>query len=213
MHGRSFVFSLGFHEDFVIRRLSSLAARKGEEIVLFTGSPVVPGTRRAYTSLLDYCTRVGLEAPRLVELPLSDAPQAVSTAVRVVSGLREPIVADLGGGMRAVVVAVLLALMTSGKAFELYVSSEGGEAEELRIPAGVARALSSLSAEKREILSVIARSEGCTAEFIAGRTGKALKTVRNHLSELKRMSLVASTGRRGGYKLTSWGRAVLGRYE
>jgi len=115
--------------------------------------------------------------------------------------------------MRAVVVVVLLALLTSGRAFELYVSSEGGEAEELRIPAGVARALSSLSAEKREILSVIARSEGCTAEFVAGRTGKSLKTVRNHLSELKKMSLISSTGRRGGYKLTSWGRAVLGRYE
>ena len=101
MRGRSFVFSLGFHEDFVIRRLSDLAARRGEGVVLFTGSPVAPGTRRAFTSLVDYCTRVGLDAPRLVELPLSDAPRAVSTAVRVVSSLPEPIVADLGGGMRA----------------------------------------------------------------------------------------------------------------
>jgi len=210
---RSFVFTLGFHEDFVIRRLSNLAARGGEEIVLFTGSPIVSGTRRAHASLIDYCTKVGLSTPQLVELPLSDSSLAVSKARHVVGGLPEPIIADLSGGMRAVVIAVLIALFTSGKVFELFVSPESGEAEELWIPAGVARALSSLSSEKREILSFIARNEYCDAEAIAHRLGRSSKTVRNHLSELKKMGLVASQGRRGGLKLTSWGKAILGIYE
>jgi CRISPR-associated protein Csa3 len=210
---RSFVFSLGFHEDFVIRRLSRLAARGGEDVVLFTGSPVVAGTRRAHASLIEYCTRVGLSTPRLVELPLSDSSLAVSRARSVINGLSEPIIADLGGGMRAVIVAVLIALFTSDKVFELYVSSESGEAEELHIPSGVTRALSSLSSEKMEILNFIAKNEYSNADTIAYRLGKSSKTVRNHLAVLKKMGLVVSHGRKGGLKLTSWGKAILGLNE
>jgi len=38
---RSFVFTLGFHEDFILRRLSRKAAQPCEKVLVLTASPVV----------------------------------------------------------------------------------------------------------------------------------------------------------------------------
>ncbi|RLE84289.1 MAG: hypothetical protein DRJ67_10795 [Thermoprotei archaeon] len=39
---------------------------------------------------------------------------------------------------------------------------------------------------------------------------KSPKTIRNHLTELKKMGLVASSGRGAPLRLTTWGRALAG---
>ncbi|MEM1909917.1 MAG: hypothetical protein QXT79_11130 [Thermofilaceae archaeon] len=38
---RSFVFTLGFHKDFILRRLSRKAAQPCEKVPVLTASPVV----------------------------------------------------------------------------------------------------------------------------------------------------------------------------
>ncbi|MEM4853543.1 MAG: hypothetical protein QXQ60_08240 [Thermofilum sp.] len=38
---RSFVFTLGFHEDFILQRLSRKAAQPCEKVPVLTASPVV----------------------------------------------------------------------------------------------------------------------------------------------------------------------------
>ncbi len=65
---------------------------------MFTAAPVVPGVRRAYASLVEYCERLGLERPSLVELDLRETPAALLEARRALSGLEGPVVADLGAG-------------------------------------------------------------------------------------------------------------------
>ncbi|MEM3943499.1 MAG: CRISPR-associated CARF protein Csa3 [Thermofilaceae archaeon] len=206
---RSFVFALGFHEDFVLRRLSRKAAQPGERILVVTASPVVGGVKSAFGSLAEQCSRLGLAEPELVALDLSDEARALAELVSRVRELEEPVVADLSGGMRVLCILILLALLVSGKRFELYVVAEGGGAE-LHLPVGVTKALSGLSREKIEILREIARSPGVTAEGLARRLGKTLKTVRNHLSELKRMGLVAARGRGAPLELTRWGAVLAG---
>ncbi|MEM1848705.1 MAG: CRISPR-associated CARF protein Csa3 [Thermofilaceae archaeon] len=207
---RSFVFTLGFHEDFILQRLSRKAAQPGERVLVLTASPVVGGVRSAFNSLVEQCGRLGLGAPELVALDLTDEAWALAELINRLRGLEEPIVADLSGGMRALCVLALLALLLSGRRFELYVVAEGGEAGELHLPAGVARALSSLSREKVEILREIARSPGVSVEVLARRLGRSLKTVRNHLSELKSMGLVSSRGRGAPLELTRWGLVLAG---
>ena len=65
---RSFVFMLGFHEDFAIRRLASKAAQRGEPILVLTAKPAVGAVQKAYSLLRELCRRVGLEEPSLAEL-------------------------------------------------------------------------------------------------------------------------------------------------
>jgi len=207
---RSFVFTLGFHEDFILRRLSRKAARPDERVLVVTASPVVGGVLSAFGSLAAQCKRLGFGEPELLALDLSDEAGALSLLVSRFGGLGEPIVADLSGGMRVVCVLTLLALLLSDRRFELYVIPESGEAAELHIPAGVTRAFAGLSREKREILREIAARPGVPVEPLARRLGRSPKTVRNHLSELKAMGLVASRGRGAPLELTRWGRVLAG---
>jgi CRISPR-associated protein Csa3 len=206
---RSFVFTLGFHEDFAIRRLTSKAAQKGEPILVFTAKPAVGAVQKAYNSLREFCRRVGLEEPSLTELDLSDGPRALVEARNLMGQLPGLLVVDVSGGVRALVVVTMLALLALGRDYELYAASETGTGFELHLPAGVAKALSRLSEEKRLILAELAKSPGLTVEGLAKRLKRAPKTVRNHVAELKKAGLVAARGR-GELELTSWGRAVAG---
>jgi len=97
---RSFVFTLGFHEDFAIRRLASKAARRGEPILVLTAKPAVGAVQKAFNSLREFCLRVGLEEPRLAELDLSDGARALVEARTLIGQLPGLIVADVSGGSR-----------------------------------------------------------------------------------------------------------------
>lgn len=205
---RSFVFTLGFHEDFILRRLTSKAAQPGEPILVFTAKPAAGAVVRAFTSLQSFCSRVNLSEPELVELDISDEARALVEVKSRVELLPTPIIVDLSGGMRVLVVLTLLALMASRREFELYVVPETGMGGEFHMPRGVTRALSGLSREKLAILSEIARRPGVSAELIARRLGRSLKTIRNHLWELKRMGLVVSRGRGAPLRLSRWGEAL-----
>ncbi len=207
---RTFVFTLGFHEDYIMRRLSGKSAQRGERILVFTVKPVIQSVRNAFRSLEGFCERVGFERPELVELDLQDTAAAVSAALRVISGVDGLVVADLGGGMRPLGVVVFLALLASKVDFELYVSGEGSDVLEIYVPRGVLRALRGLSEEKLEILRIIGESPGTSVTGIAERLKRNVKTIRNHLSELKSMGLVASRGRGAPLTLTGWGYALVG---
>ena len=128
----------------------------------------------------------------------------------VVARLPEPVVAELGGGMRYLLVVVFTALLLEHKSFELYVAHEGG-ASELYMPSGVLRALRGLSEEKMKLLKAIAARPGSSVETLARMLDKSPKTIRNHLTELKKMGLVASSGRGAPLRLTTWGKALAGR--
>jgi len=202
---RSFLFTLGFHEDFIIRRLSFCSARRGEDIYVFVNKPVVGGVVKAFDSLSFYCRRIGLSIPRMIELDLSDPANALIYACKVISKIPTPVVVELGGGMRSLVILVFLAVLNSCRDFELYVSVEGTEDIEIHFPRGFTKALKGLSFEKRMILSTMHRFGRIRVEDLARVLGKPVKTVRNHLSELKRMGLVVSSGKGAPLRLTRWG--------
>lgn len=56
----------------------------------------------------------------------------------------------------------------------------------------------------------IAKNPGISVEGLARRLGKPAKTVKNHLSELKSMGLVASHGRGAPLEVTRWGAVLVG---
>jgi len=51
----SYIFTLGFHEDFIIRRLMNSKASKGERIIVFTVSPVSGASEKAFKNLEAFC--------------------------------------------------------------------------------------------------------------------------------------------------------------
>lgn len=206
---RVFVFSLGFHEDFALRRLHSHGASGGDRIVAVTLDPVVGGVARAFESIRTMASRLGLAEPVLLRVPGGDLARAVAMVAGAVRSGGGYVVADVTGGPRFAGLAVLLGVVFSGVDGEVWVQSEAGGGWEARVPLGVLRLLRQpLSPEKRRLLEFFAANPGCRPEDAAAELGVAPKTVLNHLSELKRLGLVAQRGRGGGVYVTEWGAAL-----
>ncbi len=203
-----YLFTLGFHADHAIRRL--LKARDIESIVIVTGKPMVRAVSQAYSEIVAVCEKAGLPTPKLIELPIDDPGTAVYLVYREVRGYQH-IVADLSGGMRPVVVLTLLALSlaTTSSFVEIYVAGEREDLPETKLVLNLITNLvsRSLSEEKLKILEILWKTPGVSQHDIAQIIGRSDRTVRAHLSELKKLDLVENRG--GTLHPTQWTRLAL----
>ncbi len=202
-----YVFTLGFHADHAIRRLSR--ARDVEAIVVVTARPVVRAVQNAFLEISAFCDKARYPIPRLVDVPLDDAASAVYTIVRSVEGARH-VVADLSGGIRIVTVLALVAMMVVSRYsyVEVYVSGEREDAPEIRVPmlALQGLVLGGLSGEKHAILELLQKHGTLSVADIARILGRSERTIRAHLAELRRYELVEGGER---VSISSWGRLLV----
>jgi len=204
----SYIFTLGFHEDFIIRRLMSSKTSKGERIIVFTVSPVSGASEKAFKNLEAFCATTGLSRPELVEIKVSGREfiEIVYDIISVLKDLEEPIIADLSGGMRILVIATYIGVEMSRKRSIVYVAQESGQGEEYKIDIEEMRILSKeYSEEKMRILKEIAENPGTTIREIAEKIKRSEKTVTTHINDLKKDRLVTSKGRTQNLYITKLG--------
>ena len=202
---KSYVFTLGFHEDFAERRLYVTKANRKDVIVLFTCKPAVGAVLRAYEGLKLRITSLGLKTPKLVEINCENPAEAISEARKIIRQLPEPIIADLSGGMRIAVILVYTALLMENKVFELKMQSESEPAIHMEIPYPILKLIKNpLSKEKQQIILETMRNPGITVKELAEKLGKKEKTIANHIAELKKHQLVVQKGRYSGIYPTKW---------
>nr|NAZ13737.1 CRISPR locus-related DNA-binding protein [Desulfurococcales archaeon] len=147
----SYIFTLGFHEDFIIRRLMNSKTSKGERIIVFTVSPVSGASEKAFKNLEAFCATTGLSRPELVEIKVSGREfiEIVYDIISVLKDLEEPIIADLSGGMRILVIATYIGVEMSRKRSIVYVAQESGQGEEYKIDIEEIRILSKEYSEEK----------------------------------------------------------------
>ena len=216
MAGRLFIFTLGFHENFALRRLSTEGAGRGDVVEVFTTSPAASGVIRAYESLKQMASRfMEVEVLGLREVDLaSGLPRASLTVLEhlepLVASGRTRVIADLSGGSRGVGYAVHLALsLVRGLEVDVYLQSDTSDAWELHLPTTVSSLISArLPGDVEDMLITVLESEGATVDELARLTGLAAKTISNRLSRLQKMGLAVRRGRRRGVYLTEWGRLL-----
>lgn len=208
MSGRTFIITLGFHEDHAIRRLLSCGATKEDRIYLITAKPKASAVERAYEGIVSVTKKVGLSKPELIELPQEPA-EGVKTIAEILEKA-ENIVFDLSGGMRYLTIYSILALIITKKKAKIYVQPEGSEEKEIEIPEAAIQIITSPVTEAEvNTLKLINDNEGISPEELAKTAGKALKTINNILTSLNKKGLIFRKGRRGGIYITSWGRLVI----
>jgi len=127
---RLFVFTLGFHEDFAIRRLTSSAAGRGDGVLCVTIRPVAGATFRAYSNLVSFAQVNGVRVLGLLDVDPGDPASAIASIISRVSSVNgvRSVVFDVSGGSRGVAIpAVFSAILLSiaGYNVDIYVSSEG----------------------------------------------------------------------------------------
>ncbi|MDW8086306.1 MAG: CRISPR-associated CARF protein Csa3 [Ignisphaera sp.] len=204
-----YVFTLGFHADHVIRRLSR--ARDVDGVYVFTGRPAVRAVYNAFQEIAAFCEKASLPTPKLYELSIEDSGAAVYTIVSLLKDAGH-IVADVGGGLRGLVAITVSALfiLSRWSSIDLYVYGEREDAPETHIPIPALYQIvtKGFSEEKIKILEILNGVDEMDIGSIAGIIGRSERTVRAHLSELKRVCVVVSTSG-GKLALTSWGRIVV----
>jgi CRISPR locus-related DNA-binding protein len=205
---RSFVFTLGFHEDHVVRRLHMHNALSEDVIVLFTVGPVVPAVRRAFEGVRGYALRTGLSEPRLVEVPL-DPPNAIYVIMSTLEDLPRPLIIDISGGMRVLGVLILISLLLIGwEGVDIYLQPEGGDVREVHIPRELFEFMRyPLSDSELEIVKAVSESPGITIEELARVMGRSEKTIRNSIVRLKKL-LIVQKGRYAGLYPTKWVKVI-----
>ncbi len=202
-----YVFTLGFHADHAIRRLSR--ARDVESVVVVTARPVVRAVQNAFMEIVAFCDRAGLPRPVLLDVPLEDPAGAVYAILRAVNGAKH-VVVDVSGGMRIVTfLTVVAAMIASRRSYvEVFASGEREDAPEVRVPMLVLHALlfGGLGGEKRAILELLDRFGEMSVSDIAKAIDRSERTVRAHLADLRRYELVE-----GGSKvrISGWGRLLM----
>ncbi|MEM1983574.1 MAG: CRISPR-associated CARF protein Csa3 [Sulfolobales archaeon] len=204
---RSFVFTLGFHEDHVIRRLHIHNALYEDVVVLFTVSPVLPAVRRAFEGVRGYALRTGLSEPKLVDVSINP-PDGVFTIMEVLKDVPRPLIVDVSGGMRFLGLFLVVSLLFMGEDVDIYLQPEGGEVSEIHIPRDLFEFMRRpLNISEVEIVRTVSEYPGITVEELAKNLGKSEKTVRNLMTRLRKL-LITQKGRYAGLYPTKWVKVV-----
>jgi len=216
--GRLFVFTMGFHWDFAMKRLTSSHAGSEDEVAVFTAKPPAPAAVNAYSSLRQTVERyVGARVHGLYEVDLDGGLERASLGVlKALSGLLSGcrlrrVVADLTGGSRGIYQSVFLSLtLLRGVDVEVYVQSDTSDAWELAVPSSVMQLLGvNLARDLEETLKALAAAGGSMEQYeLAQALGLSVKTVANRFYRLRSLGLAARRGRAGRIHLTGWGRLI-----
>lgn len=210
MHSyRTFLFILGYHEDYITRRLHRNHATKLDTIALITPSPLTGAVRRAYLNLEAYLSRIGLDPPKLIQVPQTNIDETITTITRELRKLPQPIILDLTGGNRLLATITLLILLATRKQVEIYIQPETEETWEIRIPHQIIKLIHNpLTEEKKKILKTIIENPGITIEELAKTHNKTPKTMKNYINQLKRNELIIQKGRKAAIYPTQWAKLI-----
>ena len=211
---RLFIFPIGSHEDFAIRTLNKFSASKEDKIIAITLSPAVNATKNAFNSLSLNAQRIGISDINLIEIDSTDFSKVVMTIIKKFNELNiipEQIIIDTSGGLRIFDLALFFSgFLLSLKGFKstLIIQPESANYETTSLDLRDLLNILRLDASSIEIINQVDVNEGSTIEELSAKLNVADKTIRNKISELKKLNLIMQKGRGQGIYLTDLGLLV-----
>lgn len=209
---RLFIFPLGYHEDFILRRLAKLGVGSSDVVLVTVCEPYIIGTRRAFESLKARSVELGYSTPKLLILDCSKPWNAISSLMNEVDGIPdlERIFIDLSGGMRVLLVYIVLALLFLRKKFELYVQPESGAFEEIHIPEKIIELIHNpLTEAEKKLLEIIVENPGITIKQLSTTLGRKEKTIANLVSKLRNKGLLQKKTKIHHVHPTPWAQIII----
>ena len=217
MPGKLFLFTLGFHENFAIRRLLSQAAGEGDSVIAVTVKPAAAAVKTAFGTIENLCMRLKIGEAKLLEVSPENLEESIAAIVEKVHETmaergHSEVVVDASGGSRILALATLLSALILSRAYKVkyYIQSDTGGDWDVKVTQTQLRLLTrQLTKEKLAILKAITENPGQRPEEIAAKIGMHPKTLKNHLTELKQLGLATQKGRAAGIYPTPWTRIAL----
>lgn len=200
---RVFIAPLGFHEDILLRSLIAFRVNRSDVVYAVTCKPVVGAVKKAFDTLVALSGKQGFPPPMLVDLDCNN----FYDSIRVIRGIvkrheSNDMVLCIGGGLRALTLITLIALIASEKPFTLHYEPEAGTGEFTIDQKFFLNIFRKLSGIEKKTLSIIISKPGVTVKELSETLGFKEKTVRNTVTKLKKRGLVIKRGRREGVEPT-----------
>lgn len=210
LHRRLYIFPLGFHEDFILRRLTRTNATKEDYILVITCQPVGAGTRIAYESLRARTIDLGYGEPFLLPLECNEPATAMKTLWEAIEEKTcSEIIIDISGGMRILSAITILTLLLKNKAFTIYYQPESGTFEETHIPREITQLIiNPLTKIEKQTLEIIKNKNQTTINEIAKTMNKKEKTIANIITRLKNRKLIIKRTRKQTIQPTKWAQII-----
>ncbi|MBB5254778.1 CRISPR-associated transcriptional regulator Csa3 [Sulfurisphaera ohwakuensis] len=200
---KSYIFTLGIHEDFAVRRLVSTNVGRDDVIVVLVKSPMTGGNRRAINGLSAVMSKMGLRDSVVKEIEVKDIFHVVDQVSEILKEVKDPLIVDISGGeSKTLAIGIILAVAVNKRVGRIYLEEDeevSFQIEDFRTAA------EGLSSELLRVLSTVVANPGIRQEVIAEMTGKKLKTTMNVVGILKKRRLVYQKGRGDGIYPTKLG--------
>ncbi len=217
---RLFVLSLGFEEKFAIRMITRHGLDHGDKLLVVTG-PRIERVEKTLSFLREFITKYYGEGITLEVIEL-DVTQGFLSLIKKLTHILpeyakdyDLVIINLSGGMRAICLALLTALILVSKIIGPKMRIEL-ETEDSRMRIEVPERLltlpwlvSTIGYEKTAVLKLISE-RALPVSAISEALGKDPSTIRRHLMELTRVGLAIARGPRPTrYEATPLGNLTL----
>lgn len=195
---RHYIFPIGFHEDYIMRRLLNKMPSQDDHITIITCRPAGPGNKTAYKNLEAWLSNIGLPhiLDPLQEISCNHVEEAIAEIRQLIESSKgDHVIIDVSGGMRILALTTTLATILSEKNIEICIQSEQGQ-DLGCIPVEIIRIIrKGLTPEEKHLLETIIENPGQTAKQYAQILGRTEKTIQNRLAKLAKHHLIIRKGK------------------
>ncbi len=113
---RLIILTLGFDEKFAVRGILRYAPKPDDTVMIITASPLVEKAEKALKTLLNILkSYAGIENIEVVEIDVSNPESAKHKIKEYISKYKCELIANLSGGMRALILITLAAVLSSNR--------------------------------------------------------------------------------------------------
>ncbi|MDW7971453.1 MAG: CRISPR-associated CARF protein Csa3 [Nitrososphaerota archaeon] len=186
------VLTLGFDERFAIRNILRTGLSTGDSVIVFIAKPIVEKTERALQILRDFIKRyyenINLE---VIAIPIEDFENAVSIIGEQLKRFKDSegeIIFNLSGGMRGLIIELLLASLLMELRGTVEVDFENLEGS-ISFPLEIFKVQIPMK-KYRSVLKIIAESNGMNISQISNRLKIAKSSVHKIVKKLLAMKII-----------------------
>ncbi len=186
------ILTLGFDEKFCYRAILRHGIKEGDKIILITAR-LVDRVRKAYEWIKAFVERSYDVKVELIQIDVKDFTKAIKDVMGLLEDFKDyNLIVNVSGGMRALAVTVLLALMMKSMRnvkLEIELEDFSGLIEIPQHLLRIHKIKQNLTEEKIEILKLIARGLN-DVKSLSKALKKDVSTIRRHISSLEDLGLI-----------------------
>ena len=186
------ILTLGFDEKFCYRAILRHGIKEGDKIILLTAG-LVERVKKAYEWIKAFVERSYDVEVKLVQIDVKDFTKAIQDVIKILDEFKDyNLIVNLSGGMRALAVTVLFALMIKpmrNVRLEIELEDFSGLIEIPQYLLRIHEIKQNLTEEKIEILKLIAQGLK-DVKSLSKSLNKDVSTIRRHISSLEELGLI-----------------------